>query len=127
MADILPPIPYDKPQTSFEWIDYWTKLTNLVNSGTEHNNLPGLQGGGGGNYYHLSQTQHNQLTGGGSTSLHIHEAFPIGSIYISVSSTNPATTLGYGTWTAFATGRVLVGLDLSDPDFDTVEKTGGSK
>lgn len=54
-------------------------------------------------------------------------AFPIGSVFIAVVSTDPATLLGYGTWEAFGAGRVLVGLDAGDPDFDTVEETGGSK
>lgn len=55
------------------------------------------------------------------------EAFPVGAVFVSVSSTNPATSLGYGTWSAFGAGRVLVGLDSGDTDFDTVEETGGSK
>ena len=54
-------------------------------------------------------------------------AFPIGSVFIAVVSTNPATLLGYGTWSAIAAGRVLVGLDSGDTDFDTVEETGGAK
>lgn len=54
-------------------------------------------------------------------------AYPVGSIYISVNSTNPATSLGFGTWTAFGSGRVLVGHDSGDSDFDTVEETGGAK
>ena len=54
--------------------------------------------------------------------------YPVGSIYINAtSSTNPATLLGFGTWTAFGAGRVLVGLDASDALFDTAEETGGSK
>ena len=52
---------------------------------------------------------------------------PVGSIHVSVSPTDPATTLGYGTWAAFGTGRVIVGVDVGDADFDTVEETGGSK
>jgi hypothetical protein len=52
---------------------------------------------------------------------------PVGSIYLSVTPTNPASTLGYGTWVAFAQSRVLMGVDPTDPDFDTVLKTGGSK
>jgi hypothetical protein len=55
------------------------------------------------------------------------EAFPVGSVFIAVVSTNPATLLGYGTWAAFAAGRVLVGLDAGQPEFDTVEETGGAK
>ena len=55
------------------------------------------------------------------------EAFPVGSVFIAVVSTNPATLLGYGTWSAFGAGRVLVGLDSGDTDFDAVEETGGAK
>ena len=53
--------------------------------------------------------------------------WPIGSVFIAVVSTNPATLLGGGTWSAFGAGRVMVGLDSSDTDFDTVEETGGAK
>lgn len=55
------------------------------------------------------------------------QAWPIGSVFVAVVSTNPATLLGYGTWTAIGAGRVLVGLDSGDTDFDTVEETGGAK
>jgi hypothetical protein len=54
--------------------------------------------------------------------------YPVGSVYISAgSATNPATLLGFGTWTAFGAGRVMVGLNGSDTLFDTLEETGGSK
>jgi hypothetical protein len=55
-------------------------------------------------------------------------AYPIGSIYINATSaSNPNTLLGFGTWTAFGAGRVMVGLDAGDALFDTAEETGGSK
>lgn len=55
------------------------------------------------------------------------EAFPVGAVYINVTGTNPGTELGYGTWSAFGAGRVLVGYDSGDTDFDTAEETGGAK
>jgi hypothetical protein len=55
-------------------------------------------------------------------------AYPVGSIYTNATnSTNPATLLGFGTWTAFGAGRMMVGINGSDPLFDTAEETGGSK
>jgi hypothetical protein len=58
----------------------------------------------------------------------LQAAYPVGSIYINASSaSNPSTLLGFGTWTAFGAGRVIVGLDASDALFDTAEETGGSK
>lgn len=52
--------------------------------------------------------------------------YPIGSIYISVNDINPNEYFG-GTWVRFGTGRTLVGIDTSQSEFNTIEKTGGSK
>lgn len=41
-------------------------------------------------------------------------AYPVGSIYMSVNSTSPATLFG-GTWEAIAGGRVLIGQNTSYP------------
>ena len=54
-------------------------------------------------------------------------AYPVGSVYTSVVATNPNSLLGLGTWVAFGSGRVLVGINASDSDFNTVEETGGAK
>ena len=54
------------------------------------------------------------------------QCYPVGSIYISVNNTNPSTYFG-GTWVAFGTGRTLVGVDTSQTEFNTVEKTSGAK
>jgi microcystin-dependent protein len=52
---------------------------------------------------------------------------PIGYIYMSVVSTSPATLFGGGTWTRIGQGRVLVGQDPAQTEFDTAEETGGEK
>ena len=54
------------------------------------------------------------------------DIYPVGAIYMSVSPTSPASLFG-GTWTQWGSGRVPVGVDTSDSDFNTVEKTDGSK
>jgi len=55
-------------------------------------------------------------------------AYPVGSIYMNASdSTDPSVLLGFGTWAAFGAGRVPVGIDSGDTDFDTAEETGGYK
>ena len=52
---------------------------------------------------------------------------PIGTLREFNVATNPATLLGIGTWSAYGTGRVTVGIDSGDADFDTVDETGGEK
>jgi len=57
----------------------------------------------------------------------LQNVYPVGSVYISTSSTNPATTFGFVTWAAISTGRVLIGIDSGDTKFDAVRETGGSE
>lgn len=64
---------------------------------------------------------------GPAGSVSVGAAWPIGSVFLSVVSTNPATLLGIGTWSAFGAGRMLVGVDSNDADFNAAEKTGGAK
>lgn len=52
--------------------------------------------------------------------------YPVGSIYMSANNTNPSTLFG-GTWQEWGNGRVPIGINASDSDFSTVEKTGGYK
>lgn len=53
--------------------------------------------------------------------------YPVGCLYLSTNGTNPAASLGFGTWSAFGAGRVPVGFDGADPAFDADEETGGAK
>ncbi len=52
--------------------------------------------------------------------------YPIGYVITLGVSTNPATLLGIGTWTAIA-GKVIVGLNGAETEFDTLNETGGAK
>ena len=56
----------------------------------------------------------------------LDKIYPIGSIYINTTGTNPGSFLG-GTWQSFGAGRVLVGQDTTQTEFDTLGETGGSK
>ncbi|WP_408954722.1 phage baseplate protein [Natroniella sp. ANB-PHB2] len=54
--------------------------------------------------------------------------YPVGSWYYnSEDNTNPAELLGFGEWQPVAAGKVPVGVDPNDSDFNSVEKTGGEK
>lgn len=46
---------------------------------------------------------------------------------MSTSNTNPSDIFPNTTWVAWGSGKVPVGVDSSDTDFNTSEKTGGAK
>jgi len=58
-------------------------------------------------------------------------AYPVGAIFTTTTayanSAAVVAAIGGTTWTAFGAGKVLVGVDAGDSDFDTVEETGGAK
>jgi len=64
-----------------------------------------------------------RITGAGKSAL---DAWPIGSIYISMLTTSPAAHFG-GTWSRFAQGRMLVGVNEGDEFWDYEGKTGGKR
>ena len=71
----------------------------------------------------------NALAGGDSSALFtsiFNSIYPVGSIYMSTLSTDPSTIFG-GTWASWGNGRVPVGVDSSQTEFATAEKTGGEK
>jgi hypothetical protein len=52
----------------------------------------------------------------------LQAAYPVGAIYMSTVSTIPSTLFGFGTWSAFGAGRVLISQDGTYP----AGSTGGS-
>lgn len=55
--------------------------------------------------------------------------YPVGSIYMSATMNTASQVMAAfgGTWVAWGAGRVPVGVDTADTDFDTAEETGGRK
>lgn len=51
---------------------------------------------------------------------------PIGSLEFNVSGTNPSSYLGFGTWELWGAGKVPVGVDTTQTEFNTVEKNGNT-
>ena len=56
----------------------------------------------------------------------LNTVYPVGSIYMSINNTNPSTIFG-GTWVSWGAGKVPVGVNASETEFNSVEKTGGAK
>ena len=52
--------------------------------------------------------------------------FPVGQIVIKGDNEDYSNWLGF-TWERTAVGKVLVGIDINDSDFNTIGKTGGEK
>lgn len=52
--------------------------------------------------------------------------YPVGSIYMSANSVSPETLFG-GTWEAWGSGKMPIGVDEDDSDFATAEAEGGEK
>ena len=101
-------------------------VDNLENIAVIQNGTRALvTDGSSGEYtYNLSEDEWAPV----STTSILAAAYPIGSIYTNAAvNTNPATLLGFGTWAAFAAGRVLVGVDSTQTEFDTLGETGGAK
>ena len=73
------------------------------------------------------QAQIDAIGSGGGGGTAIPEQWPIGSIFHCTLPTNPATLLGFGTWSRFGQGRMLVSQISSDADFAAAGFTGGSK
>ena len=56
----------------------------------------------------------------------INLLYPIGQIIIKGDNEDYSNWLGF-TWERTAVGKVLVGIDTTDTDFNTIGKTGGKK
>lgn len=101
-----------------------TALQNQVN--TVQNSVTGVQKNVTTLQNNVSTLQTKESTTENNLNNYWKTIYPVGAIYISTSASNPGVLFG-GTWVAWGSGRVPVGVNTSDSDFNTVEKTGGEK
>lgn len=73
-----------------------------------------------------AQNTSSSVGGGIEKTLTFNDIYPINSIYMSTVNTNPAILFG-GTWQEWGSGKVPVGVNASETEFNEVEKTGGEK
>lgn len=71
-----------------------------------------------------STAELNLLTG--VTSLY-NIVYPVGCLFETTTSANPSTYFTGTSWVAYGTGRVTVGHNSADSDFDDINDTGGAK
>ena len=113
MATLAPP-PVNDPVGSFIWLEWYRQLRDYLVTASSvpwnvidftgsnitsialraHNDLQGISGGSPNNFWHLTQTQHTDLTDGGTTILHSHDF---------VFKTPASLTLNTGTGTGSVT------------------------
>lgn len=56
----------------------------------------------------------------------LQAVYPVGSIYFSTSESNPEFLFGFGAWISWGAGRIPVGVDATQPQYNNAENTGGS-
>ena len=151
MAVKLPPIPRQPIGEHFEWREWFQKLRELASSVAGiafnsldftssnitsiltrlHSDLQSLQGGGGGQYYHMTATQHSLLTSGTSHQvLHGSPTLPTwGPVDLSsdVTGSLPATSFSvpYGSFSDYASTTLSSAISNTATTIP-VASTGGS-
>lgn len=103
-----------------KWITNFSDGTSAVNKATNY-----AAGGNIASGFSTEVTSRNEAIASAITTAKL-AMFPVGAIYMSAASTNPGTFIG-GTWVAWGAGRVPVGIDAAQTEFDTAEETGGAK
>lgn len=77
-----------------------------------------------GQLYVYNNTGWASMSGQGEPDMNPIDAWPVGSVFLSMVPTDPATMLGGGTWSRIANGRMVVGQDDADTDFDAAGDVG---
>lgn len=106
---------------------------DIVGNGTESNpsgrsNAYALDWNGNGYYMGDVYVGCNANSSGGTKLAKVTDCpFPVNGIYMSMDSANPSIIWEGTTWQRISQGRVLIGVNESDTDFNSAGKTGGEK
>lgn len=111
--------------------EIWNAKSNFSGSYNDLTNKPTIPtiniNGASQSTLNFDSDPQTQIDARVKTSDLLNLVYPVGSIYMSVNSTNPSTLFG-GTWEQFAQGRVLLGVGSNgETDYTTAEQTGGSE
>lgn len=108
---------YNQMQTSFnEWFDEVKDQLTTDVAGNLQSQIDALE-----------SYVNTQVNGLHSDIQNVKTSFyRVGDIIMTTVAANPSSVYG-GTWVAWGAGRVPVGYNSSDSDFNSAEKTGGSK
>ena len=74
----------------------------------------------------VTATGNADALSGNSLTAILQAIYPVGATFISGSDTMPSLVSGIGTW-ARLKGRVIVGLDEAQTEFDVIDEVGGHK
>ena len=108
---------YNQMQTSFnEWFDEVKDQLTTDVAGNLQSQIDALE----------SQLNSQVSTLQGQIANVKTSFYRVGDIIMTTIASNPSSVYG-GTWVAWGAGRVPVGYNSSDSDFNSAEKTGGSK
>lgn len=103
----------DQAKVAFEsWVDTIHDILDESTAGHLQNEIEALQG---------------EVSSLPSITDIIGAIYPVGSLYLSTSNINPSVYLGIGTWEQWGLGKVPVGVDSDQLEFNESEKIGGVK
>lgn len=94
---------------------YWQRegAYEVIDTSTVNNYAPTKTGSGASGTWDISISGNADTVDGYHASDIIGKIYPVGSIYMSMSATDPATLFGVGTWERISQGRMLLGADDS--------------
>jgi len=111
--------------------DFHTEFTAAKNAINDKAELAGTASQAFSALTAASGTNTSQVATTAFVTTAIDAIYPVGAIFMTATtyadSAAVVSAIGGTTWVAFGAGKMPIGVDSTDTDFDTVEETGGTK